>query len=311
MPTIQRFATRTYQAQLDADAELETVTEQISWSETDGNGQLDAAERATVSSQQVDGFTPGATAPPVNLASAPSVTNLHLDVMPQLDASRVTVKGGTATDLVHQLAFLWQNGGDGGKAAVRAFITEANNGGDTVDLAYAGSGYMTAGPGELNLPAAGIPSDANGKVRWMMSFVHEMNHFVTDWAYAGSTFGEQRAYLAGYDFLTDSLGMTNDEIRNTLGAGDPTYLVGTMVRVYQIDPGSNAFLDFMRGLNMGANTFKLNDIAGSNQAANSTSPLDATGDGLSAAELLQIAKDIFAPVADISHLSDDPANVGR
>ncbi|MBL8954999.1 MAG: hypothetical protein JNK82_29755 [Myxococcaceae bacterium] len=289
---------------------METVTEQISWVESDGNGQLDAGETVTISNQRVDGFTPGQPPPRVDIASAAQLTNVTLDVMPQIDASRVTINGGTADDLTQQLAFLWQNGGEGGKAAVRAFITEVNNGGDTVNLNYNGSGgYMQAGPGVLNLPAAGIPSDSDGQIRWMMSFVHEMHHFTTDASYSGTTYGEQRAYVAGYDFLTESLGLTSDEIRTVLGPTDPTYIIGTMVREYQIDPGSNAFLDFMRNLGTGAGLGGLRDIAGSNQSGNSESPLDQTGDGLDANELMQIAQDIATPNADIRHLSDDPASV--
>ncbi|MBL8955803.1 MAG: hypothetical protein JNK82_33830 [Myxococcaceae bacterium] len=310
MSMVQRFATRTYQAQLDNDPELETVTEQISWSESDENGQVGAGERVTITGQQVDGFTPGQPPPQVDIASAPQVASIHLDVMPQIDPTRVTINGGTAVDLAQQLAFLWQNGGEGGKAAVRALITEINNGGDTVNLNYNGSGgYMQAGPGLLNLPAAGIPSDRDGQLRWMMSLVHEVNHFTTDVHYSGTTYGEQRAYLAGYDFLADSLGLTSDEIRTVLGAGDPTYIIGTMVRVYSIDPGSNAFLTFMRNLGVGAGLGGLRDIAGSNQAGNSASPLDQTGDGLDADELLRIAQDIATPNADIRNLSDDPTSV--
>ncbi|MBN1206500.1 MAG: hypothetical protein JXB05_16560 [Myxococcaceae bacterium] len=105
--------------------------------------------------------------------------------------------------------------------------------------------------------------------------------------------------------------MSNDQIRNILGAGDPTYVNGTMVREYQIDPGSNSFLEFMRkDLGVGTGMGSLRDIADSNQGATSPSPLDETGDGLDATEFLEVAQDIYNAKADIRLLRDDPTRVG-
>jgi hypothetical protein len=57
------------------------------------------------------------------------------------------------------------------------------------------------------------------------TIVHEMEHYYWDAKHTGKTFGELRAYLAGYLYLRE-VGHTDDQIQTLLGLGDPTWIIG-------------------------------------------------------------------------------------
>jgi len=213
--------------------------------------------------------------------------------MPRIDPAKVTVTGGTVADVEQMLGFMWANGGAGGQNFVKDLVAKINSDGMRIELGAHVPGGAQGGPGIMRFGASvfPIPADFNMQVASMMTMVHEFQHAGPDWAYAGTTYGEALAYKAGYDFMKDSLGLTNAEIRDTLGAGNPTYILGTMMTEYQITM-SNAFLEMMRKIGVGGSG-GLNDvIAGSNTGANSTSP-NSNGDTLDTTALFEIAKDLF------------------
>jgi len=213
--------------------------------------------------------------------------------MPRIDPAKVTVTGGTVADVEQMLGFMWANGGAGGQNFVKDLVAKINSDGMRIELGAHVPGGAQGGPGIMRFGTSvfPIPADFNMQVASMMTMVHEFQHAGPDWAYAGTTYGEALAYKAGYDFMKDSLGLTNAEIRDTLGAGNPTYILGTMMTEYQITM-SNAFLEMMRKIGVGGSG-GLNDvIAGSNTGANSTSP-NSNGDTLDTTALFEIAKDLF------------------
>ncbi len=241
--------------------------------------------------------------------------------MPRLDPSKVTVKGGSLADVEKMLTLLWENGGATGQACVTDLVKAANANGLDVNLGVdLGGAYMKAGPAGsqypfspavLNVSPGGIPlpTDFAGQARVMMSLVHEFQHLGPQAAYSGTTYGEALAYKVGYDFLRDDLGLSPQEIRQTLGPIDPTYVLGTMQREYGITI-SNAFLEMMRkDLGVSGTGLPNDVISGSNTGSTSSSPLAAAG--LSEQDLFEIAQDIATPNADVRHLSDDPADANR
>jgi hypothetical protein len=241
--------------------------------------------------------------------------------MPRLDASKVTVKGGTLADVEKMLTLLWENGGATGRACVTDLVKAANANGLEVNLGVDLKGaYMQAGPAGSRYPfsppvlnmspgAVPLPTDFAGQARAMMSLVHEFQHLGPQAAYSGTTYGEALAYKVGYDFLRDDLGLSPQEIRQTLGPIDATYILGTMQREYGITI-SNAFLEMMRKkLGITGNGRPNDAISGSNTGSTSSSPLAASG--LGEQDLFEIVQDIATPNADVRHLSDDPTDPNR
>jgi hypothetical protein len=219
--------------------------------------------------------------------------------MPVMDTSKLTVTGGTAADVQAQLSFMWTNGGAAGQQYVTDVVNKVNSAGMRVGFSVPGvpgvaqGGWDSQGAFMNFAGPPGIPTAFNDQARMMMTMVHEFEHASNDGAYSGTTYGEARAYQKGYDFLK-GLGLSNADIRNTLGAGDPTYILGTMQSEYGITI-SNAFLEMMRGIGVGSSGLR-DVVAGSNTGATSSSPRDAAGDGLDKTELWNIAADIAAGV---------------
>jgi len=125
------------------------------------------------------------------------------------------------------LEWVWANGGELGQRAVQGF------------LEHLGDVQVTFDPSLSALAKAGRDGWGNGVLiiggDWInrqpdhvfgATFVHEMEHLNWDTTYTDTTFGEVRAYLAGYLYLLE-IGYTNEQIRTELfDSGHPQWYVG-------------------------------------------------------------------------------------
>jgi hypothetical protein len=268
----------------------------VDFEDADGDQQLDTGE-AVSPTPLVGTVTDGDVI--IQNAPAPALSS----------AAQVT--GGTVAQLQAQLQFIWDNGGAEGRQFVTDFVARMNSGQARVEYSSSLGVPMQVEGSTFRMSSTADPATLSraDQVRFMVSFRHEMNHLLYDGAYNGTAYGELRAYLAGYDYATspNGLGLTDAQFRAQVGTGDPTYLIGTMVRVYGIDPNSNAFLSLLRSLGMG--TGGLADrIAGSNQWGDS--PVDTSSGRiwLNETQLRDIMAAIATGQADLPHIPDDPAD---